>query len=64
MNKEIARFMACCCCGSSWVETIKENPSTNCQICFSSCREIQKVYDQKTLETLEKYAQKIYLDET
>lgn len=63
-EQQVGRFMACCCCGSSWVETIKETPSTNCPACFSSCREIQKVYDQKTLETLEKYAQKIYLDES
>ena len=59
-KEHLARFMACCCCGSRWVETIKESPSTNCPICFSSCKEIQKIYDKETLETLEKYAQKFY----
>lgn len=58
----LARFMACCCCGSSWVEDTKETASTNCPACFSSCREIQKIYDRESLETLRKYAQKMYLE--
>lgn len=59
-SQQLGRFMACCCCGSRWVEKIKETPSTNCPICFSNCKEIQKIYDKKTLETLEEYAQKFY----